>query len=114
MGMIYRIEVLSRQVTRLEVFMSGSDPDREYKFLDVEALYEEDLEPVCMTAKQALEEALLDIIQLSEGEGVSEEDVDGVLRKIIDERASRTRKRFTIHVGKVDEAENASDDASSS
>jgi hypothetical protein len=79
--------------------MSGSDPDREFKFLDVEALYEKDLPPIHMTSLQALEEALLDIIQLSEGEGVSEEDVDRTLRKIIDERAKRTRARFTIHTG---------------
>ena len=77
--------------------MSGSDPDREFKFLDVEALYEQELTPVNMTAVQALEEALLDIIQLSEGEGVTEENVDRVLRKIIDDRAVRTRARFTIH-----------------
>ena len=85
--------------------MSGSDPDREYKFLDIEELHEQELAPVNMTAVQALEEALLDIVQLSEGEGVSEEDVDRVLRKIVDERAQRTRQRFTIHIGDAKQSE---------
>lgn len=79
--------------------MSGSDPDREFQFLDVEKLYEQELEPVNMTAKQALEEALLDIIQLSEHEGVKTDVVDNVLRKVVDDRAARTRAKFTIHLG---------------
>lgn len=82
--------------------MSGSDPDREYKFLNLEKLYEEDVKPINMTAVQALEEALLDIIQLSEMEGVKPDKVDDVLRKIIDDRAGRTRSRFTIHQGEKD------------
>jgi hypothetical protein len=74
--------------------MSGSDPDREFRFLDLEALYEQDLPPVNMTAVQALEEALLDIVQLSEHEGVPPDSVDLVLTKILDDRAKRTRQGF--------------------
>ena len=79
--------------------MSGSDPDREYRFLDVDALDNEDIAPINMTPPEALEEALLDIIQLSEREGVTPDEVDEILRKIQDERASRTRSRFTLHLG---------------
>ena len=79
--------------------MSGSDPDREYRFLDVDALDEENVPPINMTAPEALEEALLDIIQLSEREGVTPDEVDSIIRKIQDERASRTRSRFTLHLG---------------
>jgi hypothetical protein len=74
--------------------MSGSDPDRDYAFLDLEDLYAKELPPINMTAEQALEEALLDIVQLSEHEGVSSECVDRILAKILDDRAGRTRGRF--------------------
>lgn len=79
--------------------MSGSDPDREYRFLDVDALDEENVPPINMTAPEALREALLDIIQLSEREGVTPDEVDDIIRAIQDERASRTRSRFTLHLG---------------
>ncbi|HBP16786.1 MAG TPA: hypothetical protein DEA08_03195 [Planctomycetes bacterium] len=79
--------------------MSGSDPEREFAFLDPEALYAKPLVPVSLSPEQALQEVLLDLIQLAEREGLEPETVDAILETICDERASRTREGFVVHRG---------------
>jgi hypothetical protein len=84
--------------------MSGSDPNRDYCFVDPQELDAMPLEPLDMMPEQALEEALLDIIQLSEAEGVTVMNVDAALRRIVNDRAARTRSRFVVHHRHSEEA----------
>lgn len=52
--------------------------------------------------EDVLYETLLDLIQISENEGFTEDEVDGVLRRILDYRAQQKRTRFRLHTGDVD------------
>jgi len=79
--------------------MPHIEPDREYKFLDPKALAEAELKPVDGDAVWVLEQALLDIIQLSQAEGMLDEEVDDVLSKLVDDRANRLRDKFRLRTG---------------
>jgi hypothetical protein len=72
------------------------DNEREYRFLKPGELKSLEARPIKGTVKDCLKDALLDIIQLSESEGMTEE-VDSVLREIIDARAARVRSKFILH-----------------
>lgn len=71
--------------------------DREYKYIDVDKLEEEELEPVNADPRDVLYESLLDLIQLAAREGLTEDDIDGVLDRIHDYRANQARQQFTLH-----------------
>lgn len=73
--------------------------DREYRFIDVDEINAMELRPVEGTCEDILCDGLLDVIQLAEAEGMSEEEVNNVLQRVIDYRAERVRKRFTLHTG---------------
>jgi hypothetical protein len=73
--------------------------EREYRFIDVDEINAMELRPVEGTCEDVLCDGLLDVIQLAEAEGMTEEEVDNVLRRIINYRAERVRKRFTMHTG---------------
>ena len=83
--------------------MSESDPNRDYKYLDVDKIREGPLDPVDDPCDIVLENALLDIVQLAEESGMEGDDVDRVLRKIIDDRTQRLRNRFTLHLGEKED-----------
>ena len=78
--------------------MTEPDPERDYKYLDMEELRATPLEPVEDPCDVVLHNALLDIIQLAEESGMSVDEVDGVLRGIIDDRAVKVRSKFTLHI----------------
>ena len=80
--------------------MPNPEPEkkRDYKYLDIEKLREQELEPVPDPVDVVLENALLDIIQLAEDNEMTDDEIDRVLRKIIDDRAHRVRSKFTLHV----------------
>jgi len=83
--------------------MIEPEPEREYKYLDMEELRATPLEPVDDPCDVVLTNALLDIIQLAEESGMEEEEIDTVLRGIIDSRAIRVRSKFTLHIRDVPE-----------
>ena len=83
------------------------EEEREYKYLDFEALQKEELEPCYDSVDVVLENALLDILQLAEANDMSDEVVDRVIRKIQDDRAAKVRRKFRLHVvADDDKAEN--------
>ena len=75
---------------------------RDYKYLDLKELEEEKKThpPVDDPIDLVLENALLDIIQLAEDNEMTDEEIDRVIRKIQDDRASFVRGKFTLHVRK--------------
>jgi hypothetical protein len=52
-----------------------------------------------------LEETLLDIIKLALDNGLTEEDVDTVLYRIVDKRSERMRSLFRLHQGRKSKLE---------
>ena len=81
------------------------EPKRDYKYLDIEKLREQELEPVADPVDVVLENALLDIVQLAEDNQMSDEEIDRVLRKIMDDRAAKVRRRFTLHINPEHESD---------
>jgi hypothetical protein len=72
--------------------------DREYRFIDIDKIDRSELRSSTKgTCEDVLTDAVLDILQLAEAEGMMEEEVDNVLRRVIDLRAERLRNRFTLH-----------------
>jgi hypothetical protein len=71
--------------------------EHEYKFFTKEDVESFEPRPIRGTIEECLRDALTDIIHLSETEGMTEEQVDNVLRGIIDKRAERVRGRFILH-----------------
>jgi len=55
------------------------------------------------TCEQVLEEAILDLIDLGYENGMTSDDVDWVLNKIINIRAAQRRSQFTVHVNEDDD-----------
>jgi hypothetical protein len=74
-----------------------NDKERDYKYIDIDKIDNAELEPVYEEPSVVLFESLLDILQLAEREGMAEEEVDAVLKRIIDHRADRERNRFILH-----------------
>lgn len=74
---------------------------RDYKYIDVDQI-NEDIEtgktkPVDDDPANVLFDTLLDLLQLAEAEGMSEDEVDAVVRRVNDYRADRRRARFRLH-----------------
>ncbi len=78
--------------------MKEPNEDRDYKYLDIQALNESELTPIDDPPEEVLEGGLNDIIQLAQSGGMIEDALDRVLSRIIDARAKRNRGRFTLHV----------------
>jgi len=70
---------------------------RDYHYFTEEERQNFESRPLVGPIEDCLLQALLDIIQLSEAEGMTEDQVDSVLRTIIDGRAKRVRSRFILH-----------------
>lgn len=75
------------------------DPDREFRFIDVSEIDTSEMADIEGSCVDVLKDALLDIIQIAEQQGLSEEDADESVRRVIDYRARRCRRRFTLHTG---------------
>ena len=78
---------------------------RELRYIDIEQI-EEDIaagkvEDDGESAEYVLYETLLDLLQISE-EGMTVDEVDSVLRRIMDYRAGQRRSRFRLHTGDAD------------
>ncbi len=73
--------------------------EREYKYIDAEKIHESDMPEVREDPITVLYESLLDILQLAEAEGMYEEEVDTVLRRVMDFREERKRRRYTLGNG---------------
>lgn len=75
---------------------------RDLRYIDMEKI-EEDIaagkvsedngEPV----EDVLYETILDLLQISESEGMEEDEVDRVLQRVADYRAQNKRARFRLH-----------------
>lgn len=74
--------------------------DREYSFIEPEKIDTTEMENIDGTVVDVLKNALLDIIQLAEAEGMTEDDADEAVRRVFDFRAERNRERFTLHADK--------------
>ena len=78
----------------------------DFKYLNLDRIDERVAEqeaagdPVGADPNESLEDVLvgtiLELCQFSEMEGMSEDEVDRVLRRVIDARANRTRERFRL------------------
>ena len=77
--------------------------DRDYKYIDMEKVNESiangEVEPADDEPVNVLYETLLDLLQLAQEEGMTEEEIDSVVRRVNDYRASRVRNRFRLHTG---------------
>ena len=73
--------------------------EREYRFLNPEELDVSGMDPVEGTIEEVLEDALLDIVQLAQAQGMTDDQVDYVLEKMTDDRAKKVRSRFRLHLG---------------
>ena len=82
---------------------------REFKYLDPKKIDENiearqatgeviDDDPH-LSSEDVLVETLLDLCQLAEGEGMTEDEVDSAVKRVIDFRADRNRSRFRLHTG---------------
>ena len=75
-------------------------PDREFRFIEPEKIDTSEMENIDGTVIDVLKDVILDIIQLAEAEGMTEDDADEAIRRVFDFRAERNRDRFTLHVDK--------------
>jgi len=73
------------------------DQEREYKYIDIDKINRSEIQPTEGTCEDVLFDGLTDVIQLAEAEGMSEEEIESVLRRIAEYRADRNRRRFTLH-----------------
>jgi len=78
--------------------------DRDLKYIDMDRVNQrinegdftapaDDSSP-----EEVLAETILDLIQVGVAEGMSQEEVDGALRRVSDYRARKIREKFTLHV----------------
>lgn len=72
-------------------------PDRDYSFIEPEKIDTSEMKDIDGTVVDVLKNALLDIIQLAEAEGMTEDQADEAVRRVFDYRADRNRQRFTLH-----------------
>ena len=77
--------------------------DRPYRYIDIQKINASELQPVDDSPENVLFESLLDVLQLAEHEGMAEQEVDDVLRRIVDYRAARVRGRLRITRGRGSE-----------
>jgi hypothetical protein len=78
---------------------------RDYKHIDLDDIDRRiaekgpDAPPIEGTPSDVLYETLLDLLQLAFNEGMLDEEIDTVVRRVNDYRAEENRKRFTLHTG---------------
>jgi hypothetical protein len=74
---------------------------RDYKYIDMDRvnkrIEEGEIEDDGASPEDVLYETLLDLLQLAENEGMTEDEVDLVVRRVNDYRANRNRERFRLH-----------------
>ena len=74
---------------------------RDYKYIDIDQINEDidsgKAESINDDPNIVLYETILDLLQLAESEGMSEEEVDEVVRRVNDYRAERCRSKFRLH-----------------
>jgi len=78
---------------------NNPDPDREFRFIDISEIDTSEMTDIEGSCVDVLKDALLDIIQIAEQQGLPEEEADEAVRRVIDYRAKRCRRRFTLHTG---------------
>jgi hypothetical protein len=73
----------------------------DYRYIDIDQINEDiesgKAEVVKDDPNDVLFGTILDLLQLAENEGMSEAEVDDVMRRIIDHRAEQCRARFRVH-----------------
>ena len=73
---------------------------RDYKYIDVDQINEDieagRVEEVTDAPRDVLFGTILDLLQLAESEGMSDDEIDSVLQSIIDYRADQYRQRFRL------------------
>jgi hypothetical protein len=78
--------------------------DREFQYIDMDQINERiargeikstDDEPV-----DVLYGTILDLLQLAANEGMTEEEIDAIVNRIVNYRADRCRDKFRLHMPK--------------
>lgn len=80
-------------------------PGREYRYLDLDQINKRvETSPAeeddGVSAIDLLYELLLDLLQLAGDQGLAEEELDAVLDRVVDYRATQVRSSFRIHGGR--------------
>lgn len=74
---------------------------RDYQYIDVDQIEEDIANGKAKITEDeptdVLYGTILDILQLAEAEGMNPDDIDDVMRRIIDFRAEECRKKFRLH-----------------
>lgn len=75
--------------------------DRELKIVNMEKIEEQiangEVSDFDGDPQEALYETLLDLLQVAKAEGLSDEEIDAVMRRVNDYRADRNRDQFRLH-----------------
>jgi len=78
-------------------------PDRDYKYIDMDRINERiengEIEPTEAEPDDVLFDTILDLLQLAASEGMKEDEIDAVVRRVNDYRANRVRERFRLVTG---------------
>lgn len=74
-----------------------NESDRKFVFIDPEDIDTSEMEDIDGSCVDVLKDALLDIIQLAEAQGMTEDEADESVRRVFEFRAQRNRNRFTLH-----------------
>ena len=69
----------------------------DYHYIDKEELERQPLIPCSDTPEEALYKGISDLVNYTVSVGLPEEAADKVLRRIIDDRAQKTRAKFILH-----------------
>lgn len=73
----------------------------DYRYIDIDQINEDiesgKAETVQDPPGDVLFGTLLDLLQLAENEGMTEAEIDDVMRRIVDHRADQCRARFRLH-----------------
>ena len=75
--------------------------DRELKIVDMKRVEEQiangEVKPFDGSPAEALYETILDVLQVAKAEGMTDEEIDSVVRRVNDYRADRNRDQFRLH-----------------
>ncbi len=77
-----------------------NESDREFRFIEPAEIDTSEMEDIEGSCVDVLKDALLDIIQLAEAQGMTEDEADESVRLVFEFRAQRNRRRFTLHTDK--------------
>lgn len=72
---------------------------RDYRYIDPDNLEVEGIEEPTGSNAQCLADAMLDILQLGESEGMSKQDVDEAMRIVAETRSEMNRPQFKLILG---------------